>query len=107
MTAPAQDDGPITLPPAGGCLGDWKGWWLQLTCDCGRSLRMVDHLAESKRLPGWYPLPAAVYLMRCRQCYGRPKAAELQHGRPVGGHGAPHMGRNSLRVPLLDELFGD
>ncbi|ONG58794.1 hypothetical protein BKE38_01815 [Pseudoroseomonas deserti] len=100
------EDEPVTLPPAGGCIGDWRGWWIQVTCDCGRKLRPVTVVADQKRLPDWFPLPAAVHMMRCVQCYGRPKAAELQRGRLVGG-GAPYIGRNSLRVPLLDELFGD
>jgi hypothetical protein len=92
-TGPDPDD----IPPAGGTLQDWQGWWLELRCCC-TTLRPLDLTMERFRLPGCLPPASLGGRLRCRRCGGRPRQVALVRD-PTSP--APDARRQpALQVPL-------
>ena len=94
----------VVMPPAGGCVGDWRGWYLETHCGCCITAWSIDRMIEQRRLPTWQLLSAAVARMRCRHCGERVHQATLRDDRYSGAPGMPHH-RTGILVPVLEDLL--
>jgi hypothetical protein len=105
MSATMDDQPSVVLPPAGSCLGDWRGWWLSTHCRCGAKIRSIDHMLEARAIPAWMLMPMVVERLRCAHCRERPRQAELEWGPADRGHAPLHLSRTAILVPVLEDVL--
>jgi hypothetical protein len=103
MSATMDNQSPVALPPAGGCAGDGRGWWLSTRCGCGAKVRSVDHMLEARANPA--SMLRVVERLRCIHCRERPQQAELEGGPADHSHAPPHLSRTAILVPLLEDVL--
>ncbi|ONG58789.1 hypothetical protein BKE38_01790 [Pseudoroseomonas deserti] len=100
-----MDEPPVvTLLPAGGCVGDWRGWRLDMHCGCCVTQWSINRMIEQQRLPAWQLISVAVARLRCRQCGERVHSATFRDREGTGVHGIVHH-RTGILVPVLEDLL--